>query len=65
MHKRQGIGVDRCQEYIDIGNNRIKSLLEGTLKTRPMGKPVYEPTGKEKITQIPLEWIQKGGNIYI
>jgi len=63
MHGREAIGVDRCQEYIDIGNCRIKSLLDGTLKTRPLGKPVYEPTGKEKITQIPLEWLQRGESI--
>ncbi|MCL2815792.1 MAG: site-specific DNA-methyltransferase [Oscillospiraceae bacterium] len=59
MHNRVAIGVDRCQEYIDIGNNRIQLLLSDELKTRPLGKPVYEPTGKEKISQIPVEWMQQ------
>jgi len=59
MHKRVAIGVDRCQEYIDIGNNRIELLLSDELKTRPLGKPIYEPTGKERITQIPVEWLQQ------
>ena len=64
MHGREAIGVERCREYIDIGNSRIKSLLDGTIKIRPLGKPVYEPTGKEKITQIPPEWFPKGKTIY-
>ena len=36
MHNRVAIGVDRCQEYIDIGNNRIELLLSDELKTRPL-----------------------------
>jgi DNA modification methylase len=64
MHNRIAVGVDRCREYIEIGNERIRSLIDGTLKMRPMGKPVYEPTGKEKITQIPLEWLRKEGSVY-
>jgi len=64
MHGRNALGVDRCQEYIDIGHARIESLLNGTLKTRPLNKPVYEPTGKEKISQIPLEWLDREGSVY-
>ena len=59
MHNRVAIGVDRCQEYIDIGNNRIELLISDELKTRPLGKPIYEPTGKERITQIPVEWLRQ------
>ena len=64
MHDRTAIGVERCQEYIEIGNSRIDALFEGTLKIRPIGKPVYEPTGKEKITQIPIEWLQYEESVY-
>ena len=64
MHNRTAVGVERCQEYIEIGNKRIAALLEGALKTRPIGKPVYTPTGKEKIVQVPLEWRQDTRNIY-
>jgi DNA modification methylase len=59
MHHRRAIGVDRYQEYIDIGLDRIRMLQAGELKTRPLGKPVYEPTGKEKLSQVPLEWADK------
>jgi adenine-specific DNA-methyltransferase len=60
MHNRTAVGVDSCQEYVDIGRRRIEMLLNGILKTRPMGKPVYEPTGKEKIARIPFEWLREG-----
>jgi DNA modification methylase len=59
MHNRRAVGVDRRQEYVDIGNDRIRRLLDGILKIRPLGKPVYEPTGREKISQIPFEWLEK------
>ena len=63
-HNRDAIGVDRCQEYINIGNQRIRAFLEGALKTRPIGKPVHEPKGNEKIVQIPLEWRQIEESVY-
>jgi DNA modification methylase len=64
MHGRKAVGVDRVQEYIEIGRGRIQQLLDGKLETRPIGKPVYEPTGSEKITQIPIEWLQLERSVY-
>ena len=63
-HKRKALGVDRAKEYVEIGEYRINRLIKGTLETRPIGKPVYEPTGKEKIAQIPLEWLQLERSAY-
>lgn len=34
-------------------------LFSGQLPYRPLGKPVYQPTGKEKVSQIPKQWIEK------
>jgi adenine-specific DNA-methyltransferase len=42
-HKRNGYGCDIVAEYISIARERIKDLRTGRLKTRPMGKPVYNP----------------------
>ncbi len=42
-HKRNGYGCDIVKQYVDIALDRIRQLLAGTLKTRPMGKPVYDP----------------------
>lgn len=53
---RKSIGIDKESNYIDVAKQRIENFYSGTLKIRPMGKPIYEPTGKEKISQIPMEW---------
>jgi DNA modification methylase len=64
MHGRRAFGVDRIEEYIEIGRDRLIRLLDGKLETRPIGKQVYEPTGSEKITQIPSEWLQLERSVY-
>ena len=43
MHGRGGYGCDIVQEYVDIAEDRIASLQAGTLVTREMGKPIYDP----------------------
>lgn len=43
-HKRNGYGCDIVEEYISVARNRVRDLQAGRLKTRPMGKPVYDPT---------------------
>jgi len=44
LHDRIGFGCDVVQEYVDIAWDRIADLRSGTLKTRPMNKPVYDPS---------------------
>ena len=58
MHGRKAIGIEREAQYVAISKERIEQLAQGTLKTRPMGKPVYKPTGREKVAQVPMEWEQ-------
>jgi len=53
---RKTIGVDREEDYVKIGKERIKQFNSGKLKLRPMTKEVYKPTGREKISRIPDEW---------
>jgi len=40
---RLGYGCDVVREYVDLAWERLAELREGTLRTRPMGKPVYDP----------------------
>lgn len=40
---RNGYGCDIVQDYVDIAQARVLDLRAGTLKTRPMHKPVYDP----------------------
>jgi len=53
---RRVIGVEKEHKYIEITKRRINDYYMGKLKIRPLGQPVYEPTGKEKISQKPVEW---------
>jgi len=43
-HGRAGFGCDTEKQYVDIAWQRVRALQAGTLKTRPMNKPVYDPT---------------------
>ena len=43
MHGRRGYGCDIVPEYIEIAKERIEQIGKG-LRTRPMGKPVYDPS---------------------
>lgn len=43
-HGRRAFGCDTMAKYLDIAWQRVHALRAGTLQTRPMGKPVYDPT---------------------
>lgn len=58
QHNRRGIGCEKDEKYIEIAKQRIADLYSGTLPYRRLGKPVHQPTGREKVSQVPLEWLQ-------
>lgn len=58
-NNRKGMVIDRNPQYIEMTKERILSFQDGTLKTRPLGKPVHKPTGKEKVAQMPTEWLNE------
>jgi len=43
-HGRIGYGCDVDPEYVDIAWDRLDQLRTGTLRTRPVGRPVYDPS---------------------
>ena len=43
MHGRRAYGCDIVPAYVAIARQRVEKLAAGTLKTRPMGKPIYDP----------------------
>lgn len=53
---RRALGSEKELEYWNIAIQRIHQLAEGTLPLRPIGKPVFVPTGREKVSQVPPEW---------
>ncbi len=53
---RRAMGSEKEEKYVAVAQNRIADYFAGRLKIRPLGKPVYQPTGREKIAQFPQEW---------
>ena len=56
LHNRKGYGSDIMKEYLDIAEVRINAAVNGTLKHRLMGTPVYQPTNSLKLTEVPDEF---------
>ena len=56
QHRRKVLTAEQEESYVAIARKRIRRFLNGTLSIRPLGKPVHQPTGKERVAQIPLEW---------
>lgn len=52
-HDRRGAGAETVKKYIDITHDRIMQELNGTLRTRPMNKPVYDPEGSGHSLKTP------------
>ena len=42
-HNRRGAGAEMVGKYSNIALHRIKMASEGTLKIRPMNRPVFDP----------------------
>lgn len=56
IHKRRAIGCEKESSYLAIARQRINEYWNGTLPYRPLGKPVCQPTERDKTAQIPEEW---------
>jgi adenine-specific DNA-methyltransferase len=54
-HKRRGAGADIVPEYVQVAKERITAAWNGTLRTRPMGKPVYTPGPNCTLAKNPWE----------
>jgi adenine-specific DNA-methyltransferase len=53
-HRRRGVGADVVRSYVAVAEARVRAAHSGTLRTRPMDRPVYRPGGREKIIQNPF-----------
>ncbi len=42
-HDRRGAGAEIVPKYVELAKERIDQEIDGTLKTRPMSRPVYDP----------------------
>lgn len=51
---RRAIGAEIVAEYVELARERVLAATSGTLKTRPMGRPVYSSSGRESISKNPF-----------
>jgi adenine-specific DNA-methyltransferase len=58
-HGRRAIGAEKEEMYYSIALERLDKYSKGTLPMRPLGKPVYEPSGSEKTARLPEEWVSR------
>ena len=56
-NKRNVVGIEKEKEYIDITKDRIDKLFNGTLKIRPINKPIHTPSPNDKVAKLPMEWL--------
>jgi adenine-specific DNA-methyltransferase len=56
LHGRKAAGVEKEELYLQIAKQRVLAAMEGTLKYRPLGTKKHQPSGKEKVSQVPPAW---------
>lgn len=56
IHNRKGYGSDIMKKYLEIAEERVKAVADGTLNRRLMGTPVYQPTNGVKLAELPDEF---------
>lgn len=57
-NNRNAMGIEKEKAYCDIANKRIRELKEGVLKIRPINKPIHKPSVRDKVSQVPKEWLE-------
>lgn len=55
-HGRRGAGAETVPKYVELTRQRIQQEIEGTLRTRPMDRPVYDPVeAGNSLVAVPWE----------
>lgn len=60
-NNRNVAAIEKERKYIDIAKERVNSLKNGSLKVRPIDKPIHVPSSNDKVAQLPMEWQQGVG----
>lgn len=56
-HNRRAMGCEKEPDYTATARERIEAYFNGSLKLRPIGKAVHQPSGRERVAQMPPEWL--------
>lgn len=52
-HGRRGAGAEIVPRYVELARQRIEQEIAGTLRTRPMNQPVYDPVASGNSLSTP------------
>lgn len=53
LHQRRGAGAEIMPRYVELAHRRIREAMAGTLRTRPMNRPVYDPRlAGQQLTEV-------------
>ena len=55
IHNRVFWGCEINSKYFQIGEERLRSVLNGTVKYRPYDKPLFDPKSSP-LSKMPEEW---------
>lgn len=55
-NERNAVCIEKEKKYVKITKSRIAALKNGTIKLRPINKPIHKPKPTEKVAQLPLIW---------
>jgi adenine-specific DNA-methyltransferase len=58
-HGRRAAGSDLCERYVAIARSRLEDLARGTLRLRPMGKPLLDPRDAGAVGRTPTLWADR------
>jgi len=56
LHGRRVAGADVEERYLMIARDRVQQAWAGTIRTRPLNKPVYQPDSRSSLAKMPREW---------
>lgn len=51
LRGRRAAGADITEDYIEVARDRVIAANRGSLKTRPMDRPVYQPVQRAPVTE--------------
>lgn len=58
-NNRNAVGIEKEKDYCEVTQKRIQDYKDGELKFRPINKQIHQPSAKDKVAQMPLEWLGK------
>ncbi|MFA6980147.1 MAG: DNA methyltransferase [Ignavibacteriaceae bacterium] len=58
-NNRNSVGIEKEKDYCKISQKRIQDYKDGELKFRPINKRIHQPSLKDKVAQMPIEWLKK------